>query len=77
MGLFATSFPFVTKVALQVMILLKIGGCDHRLDTGRYSLPRDAPPAHVARDALLAPHGGRDGPGHGELGGGAGLLAAG
>ena len=53
MGLFATSFPFVTKVALQVMILLKIGGCDHRLDTGRYSLPRDAPPAHVARDALL------------------------
>ena len=43
---------------------------------GRYSLPRDAPPAHVARAALLAPHGGRDGPGHGELGGGAGLLAA-
>ena len=44
---------------------------------GRYSLPRDAPPPHVARAALLAPHGGRDGPDHGELGGGAGLLAAG
>ena len=43
---------------------------------GRYSLPRDAPPAHVARAALFAPHGGRDGPDHGELGGGAGLLAA-
>ena len=44
---------------------------------GRSSQPRDAPPAHVARAALLAPHGGRDGPDHGELGGGAGLLAAG
>ena len=43
---------------------------------GRSSQPRDAPPAHVARAALFAPHGGRDGPGHGELGGGAGLLAA-
>ena len=49
----------------------------HRLYAGLYSLPRDAPPAHVARAALLAPHGGRDGPDHGELGGGAGLLAAG
>ena len=45
--------------------------------SGRYSLPRDAPPAHVARAALLAPHGSRDGPGEGEHGGGAGLLAAG
>ena len=44
---------------------------------GRSSQPRDALPAHVARAALLAPHGGRDGPGDGEHGGGAGLLAAG
>ena len=50
---------------------------DRTLKAGRSSQPRDAPPAHVARAALLVPHGGRDGPGHGEHGGGAGLLAAG
>ena len=27
--------------------------CSDSLESGRYSLPRDAPPAHVARDALL------------------------
>ena len=66
---------------LLVSLLVAVGlGRDsdyQELNPGRYSLPRDAPPAHVARAALLAPHGGRDGPGHGELGGGAGLLAAG
>ena len=50
-------------------------GCNQL--TGFDSLPRDTPPANVARAALLAPHGGQDGPDHGELGGGAGLLAAG
>ena len=59
------------------MVRSVLNGLSVLLLSGRYSLPRDAPPPHVARAALLATHGGRDGPGHGELGGGAGLLAAG
>ena len=45
--------------------------------TGRSSQPRDAPPARaVVLDEGVPPHGGRGGPGDGELGGGAVLLAA-
>ena len=44
---------------------------------GRSGLRRDASPCAVVLDEGVPHHGGRGGPGNGELRGGAGLLAAG
>ena len=56
------------------MSFLKI---ERGIKPARPRQPRDAPPARVViLDEGAPPHGGRGGPGDGELRGGAGLLAA-